>query len=102
MNAPSTGQLCRRCHRTHTIGIGVLMLTGITVASADSAPERFRVHATIAASPTVQTDTRFDLSARLTPLAESLRGGGYAISAGAIASPSVCSSDTIFINGFDL
>ena len=81
--------------------MGVLMLTAITVADADSSLERFRVQARIAPAPTAHTDARFGLSARLSPLPESLRGGGYAISAGAIGSPSACTSDTIFIDGFD-
>jgi hypothetical protein len=77
-------------------GIGLLVC-----ADAESAPERYRVQATLTSANVAQSaDGRMGLSASLTaPRAQAL-GSGYSIVA-SISSPMTCTSDTIFENGFD-
>ena len=101
MGAHITRRLFRRRDRAFAIGLVLLMATGIAAATADPAAQRFRVQATISPAPSTQFDTRFGLDASVSPMPRgAAAGAGYTLNA-SVASPSVCTDDTIFINGFD-
>jgi hypothetical protein len=90
-------------HGIRSIAVGVYMLAvfGAGPAGAVASAQRFHVSATVSPRPSLQSSGRLDLKAVLSPARNAMIGGGYAMSASASASPSVCTSDTIFANGFD-
>jgi hypothetical protein len=78
----------------------VAALLASAAVSADTTAARFDAHATLKASQPVSAGNGFEVHARLAPLRKTVEGGGYAINA--VAAPAaICSSDTIFANGFD-
>lgn len=78
------------------VGIGLLVC-----ADAESAPERYRVQATISASTVAQSaDGRMGLRASLTTPRAKAQGSGYTLAA-SISAPMTCTDDTIFQDGFD-
>ena len=101
MDAHITRRLFRRRDSAFAAGLGLLMAAGVATATTDPAAQRFRVHAAISPAPSAQSNTRFGLRARVSPMQKgAAAGAGYTLSA-SVASPSVCTDDTIFINGFD-
>lgn len=79
------------------------MIAGIGIAmsgSAHSASGRFELHASLTPAPPVQSSAGLALHARLSAQRNLVAGGGYSLSA-SVAAPLVCTSDTIFLDGFD-
>jgi hypothetical protein len=101
MSVPISRRSFRRSHRASMTALALLMVAGVTAASADQVPARFSIHAEIRPSASAQSNASVSLHANLSPLRTSLIGEGYALSARAESSPTGCGSDTIFANGFD-
>lgn len=101
MDAHITQRLFHRRNRV-VVGVGLLMAAGVATATTDPATQRFLMHATISPAPNAQSDTRFGLSAQVSPTQKGIvTGAGYTLNASASASPLVCTDDTIFMDGFD-
>jgi hypothetical protein len=81
--------------------LALLMVAGVTAASADQPSARFSIHAEIRPSASAPANASMSLRANLSPMRASLIGDGYALSARAESSPTGCGGDTIFANGFD-
>lgn len=101
MSVPISRRSFRRSHRASMTVLALLMLAGVTAASADQQPARFSLHAEIRPSASAQSNASVNLNANLSPMRKSLIGEGYALSARADSSPMGCGGDTIFANGFD-
>jgi hypothetical protein len=85
------------------IALGSFALSMLIAASVEAGTpaQRFHINATVSSPSTLQSDGRLDLKAALAPARKSLAGGGFVVTASVAASPSGCSSDTIFADGFD-
>jgi hypothetical protein len=101
MSVPISRRSFRRSHRASMSALALLMVAGITAASADQPSARFSIHAEIRPSASAPANASMSLRANLSPMRASLIGDGYALSARAESSPTGCGGDTIFANGFD-
>ncbi|MGH8172222.1 MAG: hypothetical protein ACREPX_03685 [Rhodanobacteraceae bacterium] len=101
MSVPISRRSFRRSRRALGVACCVLMAAGVTAASADSAPARFSIHAAIEPAAAATSNGVLRLHADLVPARANLSGQGYELHGQVESSPSGCSSDTIFENGFD-
>jgi len=83
---------------------GVALVAGIAIAisgMAHSAPARFGIHASLVPATSVHAGAGgIGLQAQLTSRPGGLAGGGYTLS-GSVTQPQACTSDLIFVDGFD-
>ncbi|HEV7490676.1 MAG TPA: hypothetical protein VGO25_07715 [Rhodanobacteraceae bacterium] len=68
----------------------------------DTPAHRFQIDAHVVSQQMPQTGSGLDLNAAVSMSRSTFVGGGYSLSARAIASPYECGGDTIFADGFDL
>jgi hypothetical protein len=83
---------------------GVALVAGMGIAisgMAHSAGVRFGIHASLAPATSVHAGAGgIGLQAQLTARPGGLAGGGYTLS-GSVTQPQACTSDLIFMDGFD-
>jgi hypothetical protein len=94
----------RVVHRgARAIELASFALCMVVAASVEAGTpaQRFHISATVSSPSALQSDGRLDLKAALAPARSSLAGGGFVVTASVAASPSGCSGDTIFADGFD-
>ncbi len=86
----------------HTAMRSTVMIAGASVVKADLPAQRFQIDAHLVSEQVPQTGDGLALNAVASASRSSPAGGGYSLSASAIARRYECASDTIFVDGFDL